>query len=239
MTQAAVPSKASTIILVRPGSAAGFEVLLTRRPEEMLFLGGYWVFPGGAVEEQDWSEKMLSRCRGLSASEAQAILSGEMEPEIALGHWVAAVRELFEETGIHFFINPNEVPSVAKADDSLSRVGEKRKELSARRIDLPELLQTERLFCDLSGMTYLFHRVTPEKYQLRFDTRFYLAVLPENQRALTSSEEVAETLWITPEAALERSKSDHFPMLPPTVTALQRLAEHACWQELRTAFRLA
>ena len=54
MTQMIVPSKASTIIVIRPRAAIGFEVLLTRRPQEMPFLGGFLVFPGGAVEKQDY-----------------------------------------------------------------------------------------------------------------------------------------------------------------------------------------
>src|ERR1043166_429250 len=100
MTEAAVPNKASTIIVVRPNTEGGFEALMTLRPQRLEFLGGYLVFPGGAVEEQDSSERMLALCRGLAASEAHAILGGELRAEAALGHWVAAVRELFEEAGI-------------------------------------------------------------------------------------------------------------------------------------------
>ena len=194
MAQLAIPSKASTIIVVRPAAATGFEVLLTRRPQEMIFLGGYLVFPGGAIEKQDFSETMLSRCRGLSPAEAQMILGGDLSPELSMAHWIAAVRELFEETGIYFFINEDGEPLNAKPDDSMTRLSEKRKALSAGRIDFPHLLESERLFCDLSRVRYLFHRVTPEKYPVRFDTRFYLSALPQNQISLPSSAEVAESL---------------------------------------------
>jgi 8-oxo-dGTP pyrophosphatase MutT (NUDIX family) len=188
MAQMIVPSKASTIIVIRLRAAIGFEVLLIRRPQEMSFLGGYLVFPGGAVEKQDCSEKMFSRCRGLSPAEALSILGDVISPEMSLGHWVAAARELFEESGIHFFVNQDGEPSDGKANDTITRLAEKRKALSEGRIDLLHLLESEQLFVDLSRMSYLFHRITPEKYPVRFDTRFYLAALPENQIPLTCSE---------------------------------------------------
>ena len=105
MVETAVPAKASTVVIVRRQDRDGFEVLMTRRPQEMQFLAGFLVFPGGAVENEDWSERMLARCRGLTRLAADRILGGDIAPEISLGHWVAAVRELFEETDIHFFAN--------------------------------------------------------------------------------------------------------------------------------------
>jgi 8-oxo-dGTP pyrophosphatase MutT (NUDIX family) len=66
MNQVAVPAKASTIIIVRRQAGAGFEVLMTRRRQEMQFLAGFLVFPGGVVENEDCSERMLARCRGLT-----------------------------------------------------------------------------------------------------------------------------------------------------------------------------
>lgn len=236
MNDYSAPSKASTIIVIRPESNGGFGVLLTRRQQEMQFLGGYLVFPGGGIEKEDYSERMLSRCRGLSPSEAQEKLGGDISPELSLGHWVAAVRELFEEAGIHFFVDQS---NQAARNDVQIRLAEKRKDLSEGRINLPQLLESEQLFCDLSRLTYLFHRTTPEKYKLRFDTRFYLAALPENQSALAFSEEVAESFWLSPRAALDQSESGLFPMLPPTIIALRSLAEHDSWNGLRAAFRLS
>ena len=238
MSEVAVPSKASTIIVVRPETTGGFEILMTRRPQDMQVLAGFLVFPGGGVEEQDWSMKMLSRCRGLSPAEAQGILGGDISPEMSLGHWVAAARELFEEAGIHFFVNERgETPQGAQAPLT-QRLAEKRRALSAGRLNFSQLLESEQLFCDLGPLTYLFHRVTPAKHTVRFDTRFYLAALPANQTALACSEEVAESFWITPKAALEQSESAKFPMMPPTIIALRTLAEHESWQDLSATFRL-
>ena len=42
---------AATVILLRPAESNGFEVFLTRRPDEMAFLGGMYCFPGGALRK--------------------------------------------------------------------------------------------------------------------------------------------------------------------------------------------
>jgi 8-oxo-dGTP pyrophosphatase MutT (NUDIX family) len=68
-----VPRPAATVILLRGGDE-GLEVLLVQRNPESRFMGGAWVFPGGAVDR------------------------GEGEGEGALR--AAAVRELAEEAGI-------------------------------------------------------------------------------------------------------------------------------------------
>jgi 8-oxo-dGTP pyrophosphatase MutT (NUDIX family) len=238
MSEIVNPIKASTIVVVRPDLNGGTEVLMTRRRPEMQFLGGFLVFPGGGVENEDCSERMLSLCRGLTRSDAQKILGADIGPEMSLAHWVAAVRELFEETGIHFFIDEKgRAPDVSQADIA-KRLSEKRRALSKGDFLLPQLLESEGLFCDLTRLSYLFHRITPEKYSTRFDTRFYLAVLPDNQIPLISSEEVSESLWLTPQNALDEAASGKFPMMPPTLISLRTLAEHGSWQNLCAAFRL-
>ena len=94
------PRYASTVVLLRPDEDGSFEILLTRRPPEMRFLGGFYVFPGGAIHKDDYSAKVLERCKGLSANDAQKILGDRHDPQVAVGHWVAAIRELFEEVGV-------------------------------------------------------------------------------------------------------------------------------------------
>jgi 8-oxo-dGTP pyrophosphatase MutT (NUDIX family) len=67
------PRQAATVIVLR-GGGAGLEVLLAERNPAARFMGGAWVFPGGAVD------------------------AGEGEGDRA--HRLAAVREAREETGI-------------------------------------------------------------------------------------------------------------------------------------------
>jgi len=48
--EATTPRQAATVILLR-GGASDLEVLLVQRTPKARFMGGVWVFPGGAVDE--------------------------------------------------------------------------------------------------------------------------------------------------------------------------------------------
>ena len=232
------PRNASTVVLLRPASGGKFEILLTRRPTQMRFLGGYYVFPGGAVHQDDYSAKVLERCRGLSGNDARKILGNSHDPEQALGHWVAVARELFEEVGVLLCVSEtgddiNRLDEVAK-----NRIELKRRRIVKNELDFGSFLESENLFCDLSRAIYFDHWVTPEIYSMRFDTRFYLAKLPQNQTPLTRSEEVTDSLWVAPQDALSRIHRRDFPLLPPTTTVLAELAEIESWDALRSKYPL-
>jgi 8-oxo-dGTP pyrophosphatase MutT (NUDIX family) len=238
MAQPTVPQPASTVVLVRPNDTGGFEIFMNRRPEKMDTYAGIHVFPGGRVEPADFSAAMLELTHGLSPAEAQQKLGGELEPERCIGHWVAAARELFEEAGIYLFAPQDGALSDSARQNLPARLAERRADLQRGGIELAALLASERLYCDLRRLNYFFHRVTPEHYPVRFDTRFYLAALPPEQTPLHSSEEVSESLWISPADALERSQSGAFPMMPPTIAVLRSLSIHGSWNALGEVFRL-
>jgi 8-oxo-dGTP pyrophosphatase MutT (NUDIX family) len=233
-----LPRFASTVVLVKPDDSGGFEVLMTRRPEAMRFLGGFYVFPGGTVHAADYSSKILARCRGVSGDQAQEILGRDHKPEEALGHWVAVVRELFEEVGVLLCVDDEGKP-VQLNQPKNQRMENARRMIVAGQTDFGDFLQTENLFCDLRKVIYFDHWVTPAIYSMRFDTRFYIAALPHNQQALRRSEEVTHSVWIKPEEALVRMNGRDFPILPPTTTILQRLSRISTWDHLRTDFKLS
>ena len=232
------PRNASTVVLLRPTDDGGFEVLLTRRPAQMKFLGGYYVFPGGAVHRDDYAPKTLARCRGLDGAEARRLLGGAHEPDVALGYWVAVVRELFEEVGI--------LLCVADSGDLIDlrdgavhrRIETKRRAIVQKKSGFAAFLESEHLFCDLSRAVYLDHWVTPEIFSMRFDTRFFVAASPAHQTALASSEEVTHSVWIQPAAALAQIHRRDFPILPPTTVVLERLARIGSWERLRGKYNL-
>jgi 8-oxo-dGTP pyrophosphatase MutT (NUDIX family) len=238
MAKSATPYPASTVVLVRPDSNGRFEILMNRRPEKMDAYPGVYVFPGGRVDRSDWSAEMMGLTCGLTPSAAQEKLGGELDAELCLGHWVAAVRELFEEVGIQFFLPRDGAATDLVQQEIFARLGERRSALQQGKIDLPTLLLSERLCCDVSPLAYFYHRITPEHYLVRFDTRFYLAALPPDQSPLHTSEEVSESLWISPKEALERSQSGKFAMMPPTVAVLRNLSSHRSLAELREVFSL-
>jgi 8-oxo-dGTP pyrophosphatase MutT (NUDIX family) len=214
---AAEPKRASTVILLRSGEGGGIEVLLTRRPEGMNFLGGEYVFPGGTVRKEDSSEKILARSRGVSAVEARNILGAHLKPEIALGHWIAAIRELFEEVGVLFCAD-----ALQQKKDVLEN---HRRRIVGRQSSFLAMLETENLHCDAARLRYFSHWRTPEEFSMRFDTRFFIAVLPPDQTPLERSEEVADSLWIEPERALKLAGEKQLPVIFPTYSSLRALAD--------------
>lgn len=229
---------ASTIVLARPDEDGGFEILLTQRPPEMRFLGGYYVFPGGTVHREDYSTQLLERCRGLSADEARRTLGGRHEPEEALGQWVAGIRELFEEVGVLLCVTESGECIDLGDERTKKKIELKRRALVQKSLTFGSFLDSENLFCDVSRAVYFDHWVTPEIYSMRYDTRFYMAALPVNQTPLTRSEEVTHSFWIKAGEVMSRSYQRDLPILPPTTTVLQTLARFDSWERLQSEFHL-
>src|SRR4051794_22323858 len=79
---------AATVILLRD-TAQGLELFMQRRTPGAVFLGGAYVFPGGALDPADADARMLARVAGLTEAEANRQLA---LPAGALAYWVAAAR---------------------------------------------------------------------------------------------------------------------------------------------------
>src|SRR4051794_39735294 len=91
--------EAASLILLRDGSE-GPEVLLVQRNPEQRFMGGAWVFPGGALGKEDGDELDTAR---RELSEEAGI---ELAPEAELARysrWItpAQVKARFDT---HFFV---------------------------------------------------------------------------------------------------------------------------------------
>jgi 8-oxo-dGTP pyrophosphatase MutT (NUDIX family) len=236
MTERHKIAQAATILLLRPlDEAKGFEVFLTRRPDGMAFLGGFYCFPGGALRKDDCSAAMLARCHGLSPTGARKILGAHLSPQVALGLWAAGIRELFEEVGILLAVNKSGQPWVA-AGDHKKDFADKRAALLEKTLSFRSLLESKDLLCDASKLTYFSHWQTPGQFAIRFDTRFFLVVLPEGQVPLSTSPEVVHSVWITPDRALKLFAEDQLPMIFPTFTSLRTLADFESVESLLRAY---
>jgi 8-oxo-dGTP pyrophosphatase MutT (NUDIX family) len=97
------PRQAASVIVLRGGDA-GLEVLLLRRNPAARFMGGAWVFPGGAVDASD-----VAACpacageAGLIGEDERDEGASRLAGETGLGdesHRVAGVREVEEEAGL-------------------------------------------------------------------------------------------------------------------------------------------
>lgn len=231
MTVERKPQPAATVVLLRRAEPKGFEVFLTRRPGAMPFLGGMYCFPGGKVRSQDCSPAMLQRCRGLSASAARRIVGAHFSPAEACGFWTAAIRELFEEAGVLLAVNESNEPV------QNGRLAEKHAALARKSTSFPSLLEREGLYCDASSLVYFSHWQTPARFAPRFDTRFFFAALPQAQCPLWSSSEVAHSLWLTPDRALQLFDHQQLPMIFPTFASLRALADFDTLESVFKGFR--
>ena len=223
MTEKVRPRRAATVILLRHAEP-GFEVFLTRRPDTMPFLGGMYCFPGGAVAKGDSSEAMLAQCTGLLPETARRTIGAQFSPREALGFWVAAIRELFEEVGILLANTASGAPLMInrRTAEKLADAHRKRQNNSPT---FAALLNNEGLRCDLASLVYFAHWQTPAHVSTRFDTRFFVAAMPQGQVPLESSAEVTQSLWLTPERAIALNERGELPMIFPTFASLRTLAD--------------
>ena len=155
------PRQAASVILLRGGEDT-LEVLLVQRTPTARFMGGVWVFPGGAVDEVEGS--------------------GDES------HRAAAIRELREEAAI------------ALADPG-------------------ELVKFSRW-------------ITPAQVQIRFDTHFFLALLPPGQAPRVDGQECVDAGWFTPAGALAAAAAGEIALVFPTVKHLEQLRGFGSVEEL-------
>ena len=215
-----VPARpASTVVLVRPAPAA-FDVFLVRRHDNIAFMGGAHVFPGGRVEALDDDADAERWCDGVER--ARTRLPGR-SPADSVAFHVAAIRELFEEAGVLLARDARGEPVSIHADVR-PRFEGYRRELIEGTLTLPRIAERERLRLALDSLAAFAHWVTPEIETKRFDTYFFLAVAPDGQDAAHDEGESTAGIWLTPEEATTRSLHGGLLLPPPTWTTLRSLA---------------
>jgi 8-oxo-dGTP pyrophosphatase MutT (NUDIX family) len=118
-----IPKKAATVTLLRDKEPEGFEVFLLKRHEKSRFMGGNFVYPGGRVDRDDGSLEICSFSKGITFDEAHKILGGTTSPEESFAHWIAGIRELFEEAGVLLAYDPKgnsfQIHSISKRRNPL------------------------------------------------------------------------------------------------------------------------
>jgi 8-oxo-dGTP pyrophosphatase MutT (NUDIX family) len=102
---ATAPRQAATVILLRGGGEA-LEVLLVRRTPKARFMGGVWVFPGGAVDAHEGDGDQAHRAAAIRELREEAAI--ELDDPISLvkfSRWItpAQVQIRFDT---HFFLAP-------------------------------------------------------------------------------------------------------------------------------------
>lgn len=204
---------ASTVILVRDG-ALGIEVFLLERVGGMAFAGGMTVFPGGGVDLSDadadvawsgpgpawWADRF-----GVDERKATALVC-------------AAARETFEECGV---LLAGPTPDSTVADTSC--FAEDRGKLERREQTFGQFLSRNGLVLRADLLRPWSNWITPIGEKRRYDTRFFVAVLPDGQEADGATSEAASVGWRSSTAALADWRRGETILLPPTWSQLSGL----------------
>ncbi|MEZ5649084.1 MAG: MBL fold metallo-hydrolase [Burkholderiaceae bacterium] len=200
------PRPASTVILLRDGER-GLEILMTRRSMQASFAPGAYVFPGGRVDDADHA---FAARLGLDAGNA-------------LDHAfkIAAIREAFEELGVLFVSEPGGRCADDATIASLDRDAEFAGQLAERGLSPM-----------LDRIHWFSHWITDRDLPKRFDTRFYVAAMPEGQTPVADDAEQFAPEWVNPSRALERHAQGQFEMIFPTIRTLRQLERFGSVQDL-------
>ncbi|MFF3325778.1 NUDIX hydrolase [Streptomyces sp. NPDC002889] len=212
------PKRAATVMLLRD-TADGPAVHMLRRRASMAFAGGAYVYPGGGVDPRDdrpvqWAGPSLDTWAarlGTDTASAQAIVC-------------AAVRETYEEAGV---LLAGSTADTVVGDTTGDDWEADRQALVDRDLSFADFLDRRGLVLRSDLLGAWARWITPEFEPRRYDTWFFVAVLPEGQRTRNASTEADRTVWIRPaEAAAGYDKGDLL-MMPPTISTLRSLEPYA------------
>jgi glyoxylase-like metal-dependent hydrolase (beta-lactamase superfamily II)/8-oxo-dGTP pyrophosphatase MutT (NUDIX family) len=214
------PRPAATVVLLRPGPN-GLEALLTHRPPTMEFAPDVHVFPGGRLDPADADPGLQARSV-ITADAAAEALDGELSGEAALAHYIAAIREAFEEVGIL-------LADVGRAGDLVAA----RQRLLESAQAFPQVAKDLDLRLRTDLLVPLSRWVTPTFMNRRFDARFFVAAAPDAAEVTLVGEEVATHAWYRPVDALESMAAGELDMWLPTSTTLTQLVHATSIDEIR------
>lgn len=188
----AVPRPAATVILVRRGRGEP-SVLMGQRGAGAAFMPSKYVFPGGAVDKTD---RHVPLAAALGARCATRIAADDADLAAALA--AAAVRELWEETGL-----------------ALARPGNWRGGVPESWADFA----SAGLLPDAGALRFFFRAITPPGRPRRFDARFLVAdarsLVGDLDDFSRASDELSHLHWV----ALSEATKLSLPFITEVVLA--------------------
>ena len=103
-----VPRVAATVILMR-GGGDGLEVLLAQRNPQARFMGGAWVFPGGAVSAEDGDGEAARRAAAIRELREEAgVALADPAQLVAFSRWITpAVVKIRYDTWFFLALAPD------------------------------------------------------------------------------------------------------------------------------------
>jgi len=98
-------------------------------------------------------------------------------------------------------------------------------ELPFRAAAVREVAEEASLTLSVDDLLPIAHWVTPEIEIRRYDTRFFLAVMPGEQEARHDGGETTALLWLEPAMAIDQCRRGEIRLPPPTWTTLRQLEQ--------------
>ena len=172
--------------------------------------GAAYAFPGGVLEVAD--SNIHDRCAGVSATDANELLGLQSG---GLDYYSAAVRELFEETGVLLG-----AATLGPAD-----LAECRDRLNDGSLDWVTFATGCELQLDCAALHYFSFWITPTELPKRYSTRFFLAQLPDGMEATHCGGELTDSCWMSASDILAAWDAQKMTVHYPTRKTLERIAQ--------------
>jgi 8-oxo-dGTP pyrophosphatase MutT (NUDIX family) len=185
------------------------QLLMLRRDARSAF-GDVYVFPGGVLDACD--ARVRDCCGAIDSAQASACL-GVAD---ALDYYSAAIREVFEETGVLLACGGDAAARASGDDD--------RRRLISGELSWDRFLHEHNLELASDRLHYFAHWVTPLTEARRFSTRFFFAAMPDGQQASHDGSELTESCWMTAAEVLEAQRDGRMRLIYPTYRTLKDIA---------------
>jgi glyoxylase-like metal-dependent hydrolase (beta-lactamase superfamily II)/8-oxo-dGTP pyrophosphatase MutT (NUDIX family) len=238
--QPAKPPRASAGVVPWRRRHGRIEAFWVRRSEAVPFMPGWHAFPGGGLARGDADLPVRGEPRR-SFAEASAgerpsqthipagsrVEGEELGPDLVPGVAAAALRELWEETGLLLVAPAGDSPDGRAAGDPTARSAALALPRDAGTAALAAALRDRGLALDATQLVWAGRWLTPPFAPLRFDNRFFLLHWPDERadQPTVVAGELAEGEWIEPAAALARWRAGDVLAAPPILHFLTVLAE--------------
>ncbi len=167
--------------------------------------------PAAAAPDDALEIFLLRRRKGATFMSSAFVFPGGIAEPGEDDPRLTAARELFEEAGV--LLATTEVAADVRA------------RLRARVLAgeaLAAVLAEAGLALDRDRLHYFAHWITPSAEPRRYDTRFFVAVLPVGQEPRFDDQETVDQVWVSPRAGLDRARELALP--PPQVRSLHELS---------------
>ena len=202
-----VAKLSATVVILKEDQNVLKILLVRRRPGDAF--GDSYAFPGGVLDKDE-----INNCIP-SWKLSNKTASKNLKTQKGLSYYSAAIRELFEETGI--LLAKNRLGQWVAINE---KIIQERNLLNEKKLNWIDFLNQHNLSIAAESLNYFAFWETPYTESKRWETRFFLSKLPPQQLAVQDGNEVTDCLWIEPKRALALNNQGKLNMPMPTISCI-------------------